>query len=112
MTLPRVEVLKVSEIPRQHKEGIGRFRCPTLPNALYSGAEQRARLKNENGGNVTRPRAADDFAAIRARMEELRRENARAPADDASAKPRPQSAGTKPGLPLAIRRTLFQVKTE
>jgi hypothetical protein len=26
------------------------------------------------GGNVTRPRAADDFAAIRARMEELRRE--------------------------------------
>jgi hypothetical protein len=28
----------------------------------------------ENGGNVTRPRAADDFPMIRARMEELRRE--------------------------------------
>jgi len=27
---------------------------------------------------VTRPRAADDFAAIRARMEELRRERAQA----------------------------------
>jgi hypothetical protein len=113
MTLPRVEVLKVSEIPRQHKEGIGRFRCPTLPSALYSCAEQRARLKNENGGNVTRPRAADDFAAIRARMEELRRENALVPADhDGSARSRPQSTGDKPALPLAIRRSLFPVKTE
>jgi hypothetical protein len=26
-----------------------------------------------NGGNVTRPRAADNFTTIRARMEELRR---------------------------------------
>ena len=61
---------------------------------------------------MTRPRAADDFAAIRARMEELRRERARAATDDeASANPRPQPAGSKPGLPLAIRRTLFQVKT-
>ena len=35
---------------------------------------------------MTRPRAADDFTAIRARMEELRRERAQAPkkeADDA-----------------------------
>ena len=32
----------------------------------------------ENGGKVTRPRAADDFAAIRARMEELRLERDRA----------------------------------
>ena len=31
---------------------------------------------------MTRPRAADDFAAIRARMEELRRERAGRPADD------------------------------
>ena len=30
------------------------------------------------GGDVTRPRVADDFAAIRARMEELRRERAQA----------------------------------
>jgi hypothetical protein len=44
-------------------------------------------------------------------MEELRRQNTRVPADDdATAKPRPQSAGNKPGLPLAVRRTLFQVK--
>jgi hypothetical protein len=62
---------------------------------------------------VTRPRAADDFAAIRARMEELRRENAQAPADDdGSARPRPQPAGNKQGLPFAVRRTLFSVKTE
>ena len=61
---------------------------------------------------MDRPRAADDFATIRARMEELRRENAQVPADDdVSAKPRPASAGNKPGLPLAIRRTLFSLKT-
>jgi hypothetical protein len=35
-----------------------------------------------NGGNVTRPRAADDFPMIRARMEELRRERARPRAAD------------------------------
>jgi hypothetical protein len=28
----------------------------------------------DGGGNVNRPRAADDFVTIRARMEELRRE--------------------------------------
>jgi hypothetical protein len=61
---------------------------------------------------MTRPRAADDFAAIRARMEELRRESAPQPAeDDGSASPRPASADKKPGLPLAVRRTLFQVRT-
>ena len=60
---------------------------------------------------MTGPRAADDFAEIRARMEELRRENAQVPADD-SARPRPQSAGNKPVLPLAVRRTLFPAKTE
>lgn len=31
---------------------------------------------------MTRPRAADDFATIRARLEELRRENARAAASE------------------------------
>jgi len=85
---------------------------PNFARRLYSDAETRARLRNENGGNVTRPRAADDFAAIRARMEELRRENAQVPADNGSARPRPQSPGNKPGLPLAVRRTLFPVKTE
>ena len=61
---------------------------------------------------MTRPRAADDFAAIRARMEELRRDNAQVPADDDSAMPRPQSAGNKPVLPLAVRRTLSPAKTK
>src|SRR5437667_9029846 len=36
----------------------------------------------ENGGNVTRARAADDFPVIRARMVELRRERARPRAAD------------------------------
>jgi len=34
---------------------------------------------------MTRPRAADDFAVIRARMEELRRERAARAADDFAA---------------------------
>ena len=38
----------------------------------------RSELGQFRGGNVTRPRAADDFATIRARMEELRRERAQA----------------------------------
>ncbi len=62
---------------------------------------------------MTRPRAADDFAVIRARMEELRRENAPGPSDDdGSARPRPQSGANKPALPLAVRRTLFPVREE
>jgi len=35
------------------------------------------------GGNVTRPRAADDFATIHARLDELRRERERASKPDA-----------------------------
>jgi hypothetical protein len=61
---------------------------------------------------MTRPRAADDFAVIHARMEELRRESAPESADDDSAKRRPQTAGNKPGLPLAVRRALFPVRIE
>jgi hypothetical protein len=65
---------------------------------------------------VTRPRAADDFPTIRARMEELRRERARVPADDdprrASAAPpyadtRPALA-SKSGLLPAIRRAIWR----
>jgi len=88
------------------------FPVTNFAQRMYSGVEQPARLKNEKGGNVNRPRAADDFATIRARMEELRRENAGVPSDDDnSATPRTQSTG-KPGLPLAVRRMLFPVKSE
>jgi hypothetical protein len=88
------------------------FSVTNFARRLYSGAEQRPKLKNEKGGNVNRPRAADDFDTIRARMEELRRENSQVQADgDNSATPRTQSAG-KPGLPLAVRRMLFPVKSE
>ena len=38
-------------------------------------------------GNVTRPRAADDFPAIRARVEELRRERAQPQAVDDEPRP-------------------------
>jgi hypothetical protein len=55
---------------------------------------------------MSRPRVADDFPAIRARMEELRRERARVPDDDNLRRadgPRPYSdssrhaTGDKPG---------------
>jgi hypothetical protein len=39
---------------------------------------------DKKGGSMTRPRAADDFAVIRARMEELRRERTRVPAEQKS----------------------------
>ena len=65
---------------------------------------------------MTRLRAADDFPAIRARIEELRRERVRMPADD---DPRRASAAqphadtrpvlvSKSGLPPAIRRALWR----
>jgi hypothetical protein len=47
-----------------------------LVQRLYSGAEQRSQPEKSSGENVTGPRAVDDFAAIRARAEELRHENA------------------------------------
>jgi hypothetical protein len=70
------------------------------------------------GGNVTRPRAADDFATIRARMEELRRERARVPAEQDHPQPlspRPdhaassglQNAGPR-RLPSAVRQKIFR----
>jgi len=70
---------------------------------------------------VTRPRAADDFPAIRARIEELRRERARAPADDEariSDGPRPYAISARPGstdrslgLSPIMRRALQRVRT-
>jgi hypothetical protein len=68
---------------------------------------------------VTRPRAADDFPAIRARMEELRRERARVPADD-NLRPatglRPHSGSSRPAttdkleLSLPLRRVFFKLR--
>jgi hypothetical protein len=58
-----------------------------------------------------RPRAADDFASIRARIEELRRERACAPAEpEARPSPLPDRGAATPNkapqhrLPLAIRQ--------
>ena len=69
---------------------------------------------------MTRSHAVDDFPAIRARMEELRRERARVPDDDSlrrraeSSRPyfgsnQPTTAD-KPGLSPAIRRE-FKART-
>jgi hypothetical protein len=51
----------------------------TRPRAADDFATIRSRM--EELRPVTRPRAADDFAVIRARVEELRRERARVLAD-------------------------------
>ncbi len=48
---------------------------------------------------MTRPRAADDFPAIRARMEELQRERNQMPATEeprSAARPRPYSVSMRP----------------
>ena len=62
---------------------------------------------------MSRPRAADDFQAIRARLEELRRERGAEPAPDDRRwpdGPRPYAVGSgsvrsqSPGLPPIMRR--------
>jgi len=67
---------------------------------------------------MARPRAADDFPAIRARMEELQRARAHAPADDEEHRrggPRPYAVGSRPrlgdgmGLSPLMRRALLKV---
>ena len=64
---------------------------------------------------MTRPRAADDFPAIRARMDELRRERAGESADKNARRmdaPRPYAITTRPaltdrpGLSPAMRRAI------
>jgi hypothetical protein len=65
---------------------------------------------------VARPRAIDDFAAVRARLEELSRERARVWAGDGpgSEEPPTDAAGNtpapahKPRLSPMIRRALFR----
>jgi hypothetical protein len=63
---------------------------------------------------VSRPRTADDFAAIRARLEELQRDRTRAwAAKDPSADSLPSTAVSKPssadepGLSPRVRRVLY-----
>ena len=72
---------------------------------------------------MTRPRAADDFPAIRARMQELRRERARVLPDDNLGRadiPRPYSGSNRPATPapankpelsLPLRRVFFKQRT-
>jgi hypothetical protein len=66
---------------------------------------------------VVRPRAADDFPAIRARIEALRRERAGVPADDEDRRPdglRPYAISNRPGpaersgLSPELRRALLR----
>jgi hypothetical protein len=84
-----------------------------------SAARQIQFAIKQNGGDVSRHRAADDFPAIRARMEELRRERARVPADDDLRRAeglRPHSGSRpattdKPELSLPLRRVFFKPRT-
>ena len=60
---------------------------------------------------MTRPRAADDFAAIRARMKELRYERERAEAAEIELRGDP-IGGARPSRPLAARRDQHGVGTD
>src|ERR1700730_9103591 len=55
-------------------QGVQRMR---RRRAVFWPWPRNTRPTKTRGGRVTRPRAADDFPAIRARTEELRRERAR-----------------------------------
>src|SRR5260221_14401967 len=54
---------------------------PMIADGIVPWPPAKDGVKTE-GGNMTRPRAADDFAAIRARIEELRRQRAQPARDD------------------------------
>jgi hypothetical protein len=76
----------------------------------------RARMEELRPGS--RPRAADDFATIRERMEELRRERAQVDKHRCSVSgPRPYSVSSRPatadklGLSPTIRRAFLKVRT-
>ena len=70
---------------------------------------------------MAQPRVADDFPAIRARMEELRRERARVRADDDTRMPdgprpygisgRPVSTDRSTGLSPIMQRVLQRTRT-
>jgi hypothetical protein len=69
----------------------------TRPRAADDFAVIRARI-HELRCERARPRAADDFAAIHAHLQELRRERARiGQARTAAAHPQAPAPGNKPG---------------
>jgi hypothetical protein len=87
---------------------------------LASAGESRSAhaqvFPTKNGGKMTRPRAADDFAVIRARMVELRRERAQGSVEQETRPPGPRPShvatsvlekGRYPRLSRAIRQKLF-----
>jgi hypothetical protein len=97
-------------------EPIINYTIRKLVNAAVNLAVLTLRFATINGGNMTRPRAADDFAVIRARMEELRRERAQVSTerDARPLGPRPYHSATsvlengrQRRLSLAVRRKLF-----
>jgi hypothetical protein len=57
------------------------------------------RRSAKNGGNMAQPRAADDFTAIRTRMEELRRERAQEPEQESRSMTGPKEEAEKRGVP-------------
>lgn len=72
--------------------------------------------RKQQGGTVARPRAADDFTTIRARLNELRRERAAVPPDDKPHRPDPRPdeisgrppTAEKSGLSPELRRMLLR----
>jgi hypothetical protein len=61
---------------------------------------------------MAHPRAADDFPAIRARMEELRREHDRAPStetDGGSVSPRGRGNSNHEPIVICLRRLRSQI---
>jgi hypothetical protein len=66
----------------------------TQPERRCAHPSTTFRLKNM-GGDMTQPRAADDFTAIRTRMEELRRERAQEPEQESRSVTGPREEAEK-----------------
>jgi hypothetical protein len=79
MLVPAVSI-KIYSLPAIRRSG--RSLTSPKPEQVVDRAIDGADTNQINGGNVSRPRVADDFVMIRARMEELRRERARPRAAD------------------------------
>jgi hypothetical protein len=95
--------------------GRRRWRRELRGRQLANQAPRPELLKEADGKNhMARPPIADDFAAIRARMEELRCERETVPPDEVHLPARREAykAGTEgAGIALVMRRMLERVPT-
>jgi hypothetical protein len=80
---------------------------PLLPDVIFAADAGKDRHET-GGGDMARPRAADDFAAIRERMEELRRQRVQATRDHAVEATDGNRQPSRAGLPGKLELRLLR----